>query len=346
MVRFALVVSMIACGIAAVGAPTDVGAAGGGAGTVVIGPYKHAPLAIDAATQLLSTAVTGAPRPVAAVLPAGVTAISWAFATGECGQEQWGPGIDTERFAKANVAAFRRAGVGYIVSTGGEGGRFTCGSDEGMERFIARYDSPRLLGIDLDIEATQTDDEIDALVQRVQAAQRQHPRLRFSFTLPTFAAEDAGGASLNAIGQRVMAAVGRHHLQGYRINLMVMDYGDAQAAHCVLKPTREGPRCDMGASGLQAALNLQAHFGVPLAQIELTPMIGVNDVAGNLFTLADARRLAADARAHGLAGVHYWSLDRDAACPKPAASAQSDCSGVDQAPLGFARALLAGWRGR
>jgi hypothetical protein len=285
-------------------------------------------------------------RPVPAVLPPGINAVSWAFATGACGHEQWGPGIDTERFAQANVAAFRRAGLGYIVSTGGEGGRFTCGSDEGMERFIARYDSPRLLGIDLDIEATQTDDEIDALVQRVQVAQRRHPRLRFSFTLPTFAAEDASGASLNAIGQRVMAAIGRHHLQRYRINLMVMDYGDAQPAHCVLKPTREGPRCDMGASGLQAALNLHAHFGVPLAQIELTPMIGVNDVAGNVFTLADARRLAADARAHGLAGVHYWSLDRDAACPRPMASAQSDCSGVDQAPLGFARALLAGWRGR
>jgi hypothetical protein len=311
----------------------------------MFGPYKHAPLALDAATQRLSTAVTGAPRPVPAVLPAGVGAVSWAFATGECGQETWGPGIDTARFARANVEAFRRAGVGYIVSTGGQGGRFSCGSDEGMERFIARYDSPRLAGVDLDIEASQSDDDIDALVLRVQAAQRRRPRLRFSFTLPTFAAEDAGGASLNAIGQRVMAAIERHHLRGYFINLMVMDYGGAEAAHCVLKPTREGPRCDMGRSGLQAALNLHAHYGVPLERIELTAMIGVNDVAGNVFTLEDARRLARDARAHGLAGAHYWSLDRDVACPAPSAAAQPDCSGLAQPPLGFARAFLSGWRG-
>ena len=45
---------------------------------------------------------------------------------------------------------FDRAGVGYIVSTGGQGGVFTCATDEGMERFIARYASAHLLGIDFD----------------------------------------------------------------------------------------------------------------------------------------------------------------------------------------------------
>jgi hypothetical protein len=305
----------------------------------VVSPYKHAPIAFDAATQRLSTAAGGKVQPLPRALPPAVRAVSWAFATGECGQEQWGPGIDTQRFARANVRAFVQAGVGYIVSTGGQGGRFTCASDDGMERFIARYDSPRLLGIDFDIEATQSDAEIDALAQRVAVAERRHPRLRFSFTLPTFAAEDAGRASVNALGERVLAAIGRHHLAWPVINLMVMDYGEATPAHCVVVPTREGPRCDMGRSALQAAQNLHARHGVPLAQIELTPMIGVNDVTTNVFTLADARALAVRARSLGLAGLHDWSLDRDTACASSAPAAQSDCSGVAQAPFDFARAL-------
>ena len=36
-------------------------------------------------------------------------------------------------------------------------------------------------------------------------------------------------------------------------------------------------------SALQAARNLHQKLGVPLAQIELTPMIGINDVVDNIF---------------------------------------------------------------
>jgi chitinase len=282
----------------------------------VYSPYQHFALTIDRATLAMR------------LPPAGVKTLTWAFAVGECGAETWN-GLDAQKLAEANVAAFARAGIGYILATGGEGGVFTCGSDAGMAAFIARYASPQLIGIDFDIEAKQTPEQIDALVQRAVAARARHPQLRFSFTLPTFASSDGSGRSLTEQGERVLRSIRRHALDEYTINLMAMDYGPAQPANCVVK---EGT-CDMAASAMQAALNLHRGHGVPLSRIELTPMIGVNDVVANVFTLADACTLARWVRDQGLAGLHFWSLDRDVPCTKPMLEASASCSGVD-APAG------------
>ncbi len=306
--------------------------------TFVHGPYKDLTLAIDPATHVISTAVGGRVVPVIDRLAAGST-LNWAFAVGECGSETLG-GLHAQTVADANTAAFVRAGIGYIVSTGGEGGLFTCGSDAGMEAFIARYASSRFVGIDFDIESRQTPEMIEALVRRAVVAQRLHPALRFSFTLPTSAASDGSLAGLNAQGRSVLKAIRTQALARYTINLMAMDYGPPTPANCVVA----AGVCDMGASAIQAAENLHAAFGVPFAQIELTAMIGGNDVAANDFTLADAPRLARYTRERGLAGLHFWSLDRDTPCPRPPQGASPVCSGLDTVPAGaylgaFDRAL-------
>ncbi len=314
-------------------------AANSGPHVLVHGPYKDLTVLIDSDSHVIATRVGGATVPVTAVLPPGST-LSWAFATGECGSETLG-GLDASRVAQVNVTAFNRAGLNYIVSTGGEGGVFTCGSDAGMEAFIARYASPRLVGIDFDIEARQTSDMVDALVRRVVAAQRRHPHLRFSFTLATLAAADGSRAGLNAQGLSVLQAIRSHGLATYTINLMAMDYGPPAPANCVVA----NDVCDMGASAIQAAENLNTAQGVPFGQIALTAMIGVNDVAANDFTIADATRLARYARERGLAGLHFWALDRDTPCPRPAQGASAGCSGIESVPaLGYLQAFERGLR--
>ncbi len=55
-------------------------------------------------------------------------------------------------------------------------------------------------------------------------------------------------------------------------------------------------------------------------------MIGVNDVVSNVFTAADARLLARESRAMKLAGLHYWSLDRDTPCTGRTRGASPTCS--------------------
>lgn len=281
----------------------------------VAGPYQYLPLTGGAAQ----------------VIPHGT--LTWAFASGECGDEVWRD-QPAEKVAQ-NVAAFARAGRPYIISTGGAEHKFTCASPAGLERFIARYDSAQLVGIDFDIEDGQSAEQVDALMNAIAAVQRRRPALRYSFTVATHAASDGSQDNLNPLGESILAAVKRHGVHDAVFNLMVMDYGPAASKACVVK----AGTCDMGASALQAARSVHAKYGIPYERIALTAMIGMNDVVSNVFTVADARTLVAGARELKLAGVHYWSLGRDKPCGKPMSAASDSCSGVD-APAGIFDAVL------
>ena len=292
-------------------------------------PYKDATINMDWNSNRMRTAVLGSPIPLVGsggLLPQHVPdlhAVTLAFATGECGSENWG-GVGAQAFADANIAALANAGIDYVISTGGAAGAFTCASSAGLNQFIARYASPQLRGIDFDIEAGQTPAQLQALVDAAAGAEATHPGLRFSFTLATLAASDGSHGGVNATGDAVVRAVLGAGLSNYTINLMVMDYGAAGPAVCVVS----GGICDMGASAIQAAQNLAHTYGVPLDRIELTPMIGLNDVVSETFTLADVDTLSAWARSNGLAGVHYWSLDRDTPCAVSTGSASPICHSV------------------
>jgi chitinase len=304
-------------------------------------PYKHLNMEVDAANPVARSLRDGRLVPLVDWAHGSkdtLPAVSLAFASGECGEEHWGS-LDASAVAQANIAALAAKGLRYMISTGGEGNVFTCASDAGMERFIQRYASPAFLGVDFDIESTQTPDGIRALVQRAKFAQAKWPHLRFSFTLATFAASDGSEASLNSMGATVMQALKEEGLQGYFINLMVMNFGPAARANCVVREAR----CDMAASARQAVQNLHKQFGVPYSHIEVTAMVGVNDVLENVFTLEDAQALGQFVRLSGLAGLHYWSLDRDKPCAGGATELSPTCSSLNQVPeLAYLRAFAQG----
>jgi hypothetical protein len=278
--------------------------AGTAAAAPLTGAYKDVSLGIDAATPRIA-------EPAWLPAPRHGDALVWAFATGECGQERWGPGIDTEAFARLNVAAHEAAGRDYIVSTGGAVGVFTCDDDAAMQRFVERYAGPRLVGLDFDIEGAQTPAQIEALVQRAKAVRARWPALRLSFTVATHAAADGSRRSLNATGEAVLASLRRARLDDAVINLMVMNYGKPDVRWCV--PHRG--RCDMARSARQALANVHLKYGLPYNRLAVTVMLGENDVEANVLGPADAAAVARHARRLGLAGLHWWSLDRDRPCP-------------------------------
>jgi chitinase len=282
----------------------------------VAGPYQFLPLTNGTAQVLAHGTAT------------------WAFASGECGDEVWKDQTGTQ-VAAANVASFVKAGRPYIISTGGAEHKFTCASAAGMERFIKRYDSKQLVGVDFDIEDAQSAAQVDALMAAIKDAQRRRPQLRYSFTVATHAASDGSQHSLNPLGESILAAIKKHGVQDAVFNLMVMDYGPASPKACVMK---DGA-CDMGQSALQAAKNVHARYGIPYERIALTAMIGMNDVVSNVFTVADAHTLVDGARALKLAGVHFWSLGRDKPCAQPLTAASDSCSGVDTRAGEFERIL-------
>ena len=114
-----------------------------------------------------------------------------------------------------------------------------------------------------------------------------------------------------------------------------MDYGRPSPSVCAVS----AGQCDMGKSALNAAESLRTYWGVPYSSIELTPMLGGNDVQGEVFTLADAATVSAYAVQKGLGGVHVWSLDRDRDCTQAYASAT--CNSYGQAgTLGFTKSFV------
>ena len=302
-------------------------------GSVTYGPYKDITVSMNWNTNVISTAVTGTLSPVLGVKPAKLKMITWAFATGACGSENWG-GLQAAAVASANVQNFVSAGTKYIVSTGGAAGSFTCANDTDFETFVNRYASSSLAGIDFDIEAGQSSADIDNLVARVKASQSKHPGLRWSFTLATLGGN--ASQSLGSMGVTVMNSIKSHGLTGYIINLMAMDYGSAIASNCTLNSSG---KCDMGKSAIQSAVNLHNYWGVPYSQIEITPMIGGNDATDETFSIADAATLSSWVKANGVSGIHFWSLDRDVDCAPGYASATCNSYGT-AGNWGFTNAFI------
>jgi chitinase len=312
---------------------------------IVFSPYKDIAQAMfwDTGYTMGTTAVDGTPRPL---VGPGVTlqstlpqldTITLAFATGECGDETWA-GVPGPAFAEANIPGLDAAGMDYILGTGGLAGSFSCGSAAGMTAFIDRYASDNLVGVDFDIERGQSEADIRGQVEAAVAVQDRYPGLRFSFTIATLAASDGSHGGVNATGGVVVRTVLASGLRNYTINLMTMDYGSSTPGACVVVDGR----CDMGASAIQAVENLRHTYpDVPPAKIEVTPMIGVNDVLDETFTVQDAGELTAYAVREGLAGLHFWSLDRDVPCGSTALS--NTCNSTPDVPaLGYSSAFLRG----
>jgi GH18 family chitinase len=47
-----------------------------------------------------------------------------------------------------------------------------------------------------------------------------------------------------------------------------------------------------------------------------------------VFTLANVDTVVNYAKANGLAGLHFWSLDRDTPCPSATSTASATCNSV------------------
>ena len=311
------------------GGGTTGGGTGGGTGGVsglLLSPYKDVTVNMNWNTYQMQSAAGGSVLPVVGsgsmvskYIPK-LPAITLAFATGSCGSENWG-GAPAANWASENVAQLHAANLNYVVSTGGAAGTFTCASASGMKSFIARYASSNMVGVDFDIEGGQSQSDIQNLVASAVGAQSQYPNLQFSFTLATLGASDGSYGGVNSLGNEVVQAVKGSSLNHYVINLMTMDYSTgASSSVCVVS----GGSCQMAQSAIQAVKNLEHTYGIPANKIAVTPMIGMNDATSETFTIADVNTLSSYVVSNGLAGLHYWSLDRDTPCSSSYASPTCD----------------------
>ncbi|MFB7787014.1 cellulose binding domain-containing protein [Streptomyces vinaceus] len=307
--------------------PTPTVPPGGGAGRAAgFAPYVDTSL--YPAFDLLDTAAK-----------TGVKEFNLAFITsgGGC-SPLWGgvTALGDDRVA-SQISALRAKGGDVRVSFGGAAGSelgLACGSAADLAAAYGKVvDTYRLTKVDFDIEGAALPDTA-ANTRRAQAVaqlQKSHPGLDVSFTLPVMP------EGLTQPGVDLIANAQRNGVAVSAVNIMAMDYGPAYSG-------------DMGGYAIQAATATQAQIKGVLGlsdaaawkAVAVTPMIGVNDVAVEVFTVDDAKQLVDFARSKGLGWLAMWSGARDKQCPGGAKnSADATCSSVLQEPLAFTKAFAA-----
>ncbi|MFJ4968747.1 cellulose binding domain-containing protein [Streptomyces sp. NPDC088755] len=307
--------------------PTATGRPGGGGETGGrFAPYIDTSL--HPAYDLLDTAAR-----------TGVKEFHLAFITsgGGCAP-LWGgvTGLGDDKLA-AQIGALRGKGGDVRVSFGGAAGAELARNCSSAADLAAAYgkvvDAYRLTKVDFDIEGAALPDTA-ANARRAQAIarlQKKHPDLDVAFTLP------AMPEGLTRPGVDLLADARKNGVRIDAVNIMAMDYGPAYSD-------------DMGAYAIQAATATQAQLKGVLGlsdtaawkTVAVTPMIGVNDVVTEVFTVEDATQVVKFAQEKGIGRLAMWSGTRDKACPgEPKPAADATCSSIAQEPLAFTKAFAA-----
>ncbi|WP_405020623.1 cellulose binding domain-containing protein [Kitasatospora sp. NBC_00070] len=246
---------------------------------------------------------------------------------------------------KEELDAFRAAGGTVRPSFGGANGTELAQSCTTVAALAAQYqkvvDVYGLDRIDFDIEGTAvveraSVDRRSAAVAQVQAAQRAKGRdLKVSLTLPVLP------SGLTTDGVYVLQSAKNAGLAVDVVNAMSMDFGDSAAPN---------PSGKMGAYVIQSAQSTQAQVrqvwpnltaAQAWATVGVTPMLGQNDTASEVFGLADAQQLVTFAQQNHLGELAFWEMTRDAnACT----GSLPKCTNVPQTPYQFSK-LFAGFTG-
>ncbi|WP_030461267.1 cellulose binding domain-containing protein [Kitasatospora sp. NRRL B-11411] len=246
---------------------------------------------------------------------------------------------------KADMDAIRDAGGDVRPSFGGANGTELAQSCTTVAALAAQYqkvvDVYALDRVDFDIEGTAVTDHASvdrrsAALAQVQAAQRAKGRdLKVSLTLPVLP------SGLTADGVYILQSAKNAGLSVDLVNVMAMDFGDWAAP---------SPAGKMGAYAIQSAQSTQAQIrsvwtdltdAQAYAKVGVTPMLGQNDTASEVFGLTDAQQLVSFAQQNHLGELAFWEMTRDAnACT----GSLPKCTNVPQTPYQFSK-LFAAYQG-
>lgn len=272
-------------------------------------------------------------------------------------QPSWGSQYSLEQ-AKTSLdldGAVRRArqnGDDVAVSFGGQLEKelaVACTDQEQLFRayqsVVARYG---LDTVDMDIEGDALTDAAGSrraeALARVQAARKEAGKpLQVWLTLPV---------STSGLADEGKAAV-RHMLQAgvelAGVNIMTMNLDTRLSGKSMLDSAVQAAESTKSQlAELYRGANQNLDDAGLWQRIGLTPMVGENDTAGDVFDLQTAKGLNQFARDRGIGRISLWSLNRDTACRAApsgtkATRVSDSCSGIPQEPGAFARMLGAGF---
>ncbi|MFF7732447.1 chitinase [Streptomyces sp. NPDC007984] len=302
-------------------APTSAGSPASPAAGTSYAPYLSA-------TEAAGTDTAGSPT---------TYNLAFVIADGDDCAPRWnGTHAIGDAKVASRIAKLKADGGRVRVSFGGASGKelaANCGSAAELAAAYGKALDAAGTGLaDFDIEGDELSDSASVTLRSKAIARMQRERtgLEVSFTLPVMP------SGLDKDGLALLDSANDHGVRVSTVNLMTMNYGSSYDG-------------DMGGYARTAAgaahTQLKKVFGTSDATAwqgtALTSMIGVNDVANETFTLADAAEVRAFAEEKGIAWVSMWSTARDRQCARGADSsrAATDCSGVAQGAGAFGKAF-------
>lgn len=218
---------------------------------------------------------------------------------------------------------------------------------EAYRTVVEHYD---LTTIDLDLENEALTDPVTNARRAKAIADLQKERRVAGKPFAVWATVPTSSEGLTKDGTDAIEALLKSSVDLAGINIMTMNYNEtsvkgkdmAEVAITAVKKTRR----QIGILYQQAGIHL--NDASLWRKIGITPMIGQTDVAGEVFTLKNAKKLNEFALASKVGRMSMWSLNRDLACGTNyinLADVSDSCSGVTQKKFDFAAALSSGFKG-
>lgn len=259
-------------------------------------------------------------------------------------------GLDLDR----RIARLRQLTGDVAVSFGGQANQELALPCVDPARLLAAYRSVvnryGVSTIDLDLEGAALTDQASQVRRARAIAALQQERRRAGTALAVWVTLPVDPDGLTPDGTNAVARLLAAHVDLAGVNAMTMDYGGSLPAGTSMLA---GSEQALTATHHQLAIlydraRLHQTDGAVWTRIGATPMIGQNDVAGEVFTLSAARELNGFARSHHLGRMSIWSANRDATCGSNWVDVRIvsvACSGVDESAGTFTAALGKGFPG-
>lgn len=318
---------LLACSACATGTAADQGAASAPRPTTTsTAPAATAYTPYVSATTAADTDAAGSPD---------TYNLAFVVADGDACTPVWGgSAAATDPAVLSRVAALTSSGADVRVSFGGAAGTEAALACDNSQELADAYgevlDAVGATKADFDIEGDALTDTA-SVTRRNEALHllQQERDLDVTYTLPVMP------DGLEASGTAVLDDAVAEDVDVSAVNIMAMNYSSSH----------DGDMSDYAEQAASAPHDQIADvFGLSDAKawraLHITVMIGVNDVAGETFTLADAASLRSFARRQGAGALSLWAAFRDRPCTDEDTSEASDsCSGVAQAAGEFAEAL-------
>ncbi|MEZ2389767.1 chitinase [bacterium RCC_150] len=255
---------------------------------------------------------------------------------------------------ESHIADLRSKGGSVAISFGGSVNSELANScqnqaylQDAYQAVLDRY-APATIDFDIegdnlaDASAWQRRATAVAALQRTRSEKGQPLYVWLTLPVTPNGLTDAG---TSAVDKMLAAGV---QLAG--VNIMTMNYGSSRnpsqsmldAAISAAQSTHE----QLSIIYQRAGMNLSGEE--VWKRMGVTPMIGRNDLPGEVFDLDAARGLNTFAVSKGISRVSMWSLNRDMPCRQEPAhdSASHICSGIAQGSQKFSEVLGAGLPGK